>query len=396
MISVVMPTYSRANLAFVKGDGAYLYDAEGRHYLDFCSGVAVTAFGHAHPHLVGVLKKQAETLWHCSNLFQIPEQERLAQRLVDHSFADTVFFANSGAEAMECALKTARKYHDDTGHPDRWRVVVAKDAFHGRTLATLSAGGQAKHVKGFAPLVDGFDRVPFGDLDAARAAVGPETAAILVEPIQGEGGLHVGGADYLRGLRAIAEEAGILLIFDEVQTGMGRTGKLFAHEWAGVAPDVMAVAKGLGAGFPIGACLATQKAAIGMTAGTHASTFGGNPLAVAVGNGVLDLMLAEGFLKGVERTGRLLRAELEQLVRTHPKVLSEVRGVGLLLGVRCVADNASLAARLQAEGLLTVLAGDNVVRLLPPLIIGVNEVEEAIDILDRVCDELSKGHDGSA
>ncbi|MEO5375138.1 MAG: aspartate aminotransferase family protein [Alphaproteobacteria bacterium] len=388
-----MPTYARADLAFVRGEGAYLYDADGRHYLDFCAGVAVNALGHAHPHLVQALKEQAEKLWHCSNLYRIPEQERLAARLVEVSFADTVFFGNSGAEAMECAIKMARKYHDETGQPDRWRVVVARNAFHGRTLTTISAGGQEKHVKGFDPLVDGFDRVPFGDLEAVRRAVGPATGAILVEPIQGEGGLNVGSADYLKGLREIADQTGVLLIFDEVQTGMGRTGRLFAHERAGVVPDIMAVAKGLGGGFPVGACLATARAAVGMTAGTHASTFGGNPLAMAVGNAVLDVMLAEGFLKGVERTGRLLHAELEQLVRTWPQVLTEARGVGLMLGVKCVGPNTDMVERLRAFGLLTVPAGDNVVRLLPPLTIGENEVEEAIDILDRTCSRSAENHD---
>lgn len=396
MIPAVMPTYARADLAFVRGEGSYLYDDEGRRYLDFCAGIAVNALGHAHPRLVQALKDQAEALWHCSNLYRIPAQEELARRLVAASFADTVFFGNSGAEAIECCLKMARKYHDETGHPDRWRVVVAKDAFHGRTLAAISAGGQEKHVKGFDPLVDGFDRVPFGDLDAARDAIGPATGAILVEPVQGEGGLRVGAPEYLKGLRHLADAHGLLLILDEVQTGMGRTGKLFAHEWAGIAPDVMAVAKGLGGGFPVSACLATGRAAVGMTVGSHASTFGGNPLAMAVGNAVLDVMLAEHFLKGVERTGRLLHAELDQLARTYPSVLAEARGVGLMLGFKCVTANTDMVARLQGAGLLTVPAGDNVVRLLPPLTIGENEVEEAIDILDRTFGQLARGHDSAA
>ncbi|MFN3076210.1 MAG: aspartate aminotransferase family protein [Alphaproteobacteria bacterium] len=392
MISAVMPTYARADISFERGEGAYLYDKSGRHYLDFCSGVATTLLGHAHPHLVHVLKAQAEKLWHCSNLYRIPEQERLAQRLVDATFADTVFFCNSGAESVECALKMARKYHDETGNPDRWRVIVAESAFHGRTLATVAAGGQPKHVSGFEPLVEGFDRVPFGDVEAVRAAIGPNTAAILVEPVQGEGGVRPASREYLQELRHLADLSGVLLIFDEVQCGMGRTGSLFYHQTEGVRPDILTVAKGLGGGFPIGACLSTARAAAGMVAGSHASTFGGNPLAAAVANGVLDVVLGEGFLKGVERAGRLLHAELDELVRNYPTVLEAARGVGLLLGLKCVHSNTEMVARLQQHGLLTVAAGDNVVRLLPPLIVGANEVEEAIDILDRTCGELAKAY----
>lgn len=388
-MSALMPTYARFDLAFERGDGAWLYADDGRRFLDFGSGIAVAGLGHAHPHLVAALRRQAEKLWHCSNLYRIPEQERLGQRLCAASFAERVFFGNSGAEAVEACLKLARKYHDETGNPDRWRVVVAENAFHGRTLATIAAGGQPKHVQGFEPAVEGFDRVPYGDAEAAAAAVGPETAAILVEPIQGEGGIVAPGEDYLRRLRAIADEHGILLIFDEVQTGMGRTGRLFAHEWAGVTPDVMAVAKGLGGGFPIGACLATARAAAGMTAGSHGSTFGGNPLASAVGNAVLDVILADGFLEGVRRRAETLRARLAELAARHPKVLSGVRGKGLLLGLKCAAPNTGVVAKLQDNGLLAVPAGDNVVRLLPPLIVGEEEIDAAVEIIDRSCRELT-------
>lgn len=388
-MSALMPTYARFDLAFERGDGAWLYADDGRRFLDFGSGIAVAGLGHAHPHLVAALRRQAEKLWHCSNLYRIPEQERLGQRLCAASFAERVFFGNSGAEAVEACLKLARKYHDETGNPDRWRVVVAENAFHGRTLATIAAGGQPKHVQGFEPAVEGFDRVPYGDAEAAAAAVGPETAAILVEPIQGEGGIVAPGEDYLRRLRAIADEHGILLIFDEVQTGMGRTGRLFAHEWAGVTPDVMAVAKGLGGGFPIGACLATARAAAGMTAGSHGSTFGGNPLASAVGNAVLDVILADGFLESVRQRAETLRARLAELAARHPKVLSGVRGKGLLLGLKCAAPNTGVVAKLQDNGLLAVPAGDNVVRLLPPLIVGEEEIDAAVEIIDRSCRELT-------
>ena len=295
MMPALMPTYARADLAFERGSGAYLYSADGRRYLDFASGIAVTGLGHAHPHLVKALSEQAEKLWHTSNIFRIPGQERLAKRLVDATFADTVFFANSGAEAIECGLKMIRKYHDETGNPERFRVITCSGAFHGRTLATISAAGQEKHLNGFLPEVDGFDHVAFGNLNELRAAIGPETAVVLIEPVQGEGGMRVASVEYLKALRQVCDEYGLLLFFDEVQCGMGRTGKLFAYEWTEAAPDVMAVAKALGGGFPVSACLASERAAVGMTQGTHGSTFGGNPLAMAVGNAVLDVMLAPGF-----------------------------------------------------------------------------------------------------
>jgi len=384
VITAVMPTYARADIAFERGEGAYLFGNDGRRYLDFGSGIAVTALGHCHPHLVKALTDQAQKVWHTSNLYRIPAGEKLAERLVKNSFADTVFFTNSGAEANECAIKTTRKYHHDTGHPERYRIITTGGAFHGRTLATIAAGRQEKHLKGFDPIVDGFDQVAFGNLNELRAAITKETAGILVEPIQGEGGIRPATLDYLRQLRKVADEFGVLLIFDEVQCGMGRTGKLFAHEWAGIAPDVMALAKGLGSGFPLGACLATEKAAVGMTAGTHGSTFGGNPLAMAVANAVLDVMLADGFLPRVERTGKLLWDKLGAVVKKHPKVFAELRGAALMLGLKCVVPAGDMVDKLRANGLLTVSAGDNVVRVLPPLIVDEAQVNDGVAIIDRV------------
>jgi acetylornithine/N-succinyldiaminopimelate aminotransferase len=383
--SPLMQNYRRFDVAFERGDGAYLFATDGRRYLDFAAGIAVTALGHAHPHLVAALTAQAGRLWHCSNLYRVPGQERLAERLVAHSFADAVMFANSGAEALEAALKLARKYHDDAGRPERYRVICATGAFHGRTLATIAAGGSQKLLAGFDPVMDGFDHVEFGDLDAVRAAIGDETAAILVEPVQGEGGIRPLSPDALRGLRALADANGLLLILDEVQCGMGRTGRLFAHEWAGITPDVMALAKGLGGGFPIGACLAAGRAATTLTPGSHGTTFGGNPLAMAVANAVLDVVLADGFLEHVAATGDVLRARLAGLPVRYPGVIAEVRGIGLMLGLKCVTDAADLVARLLDAGLLTVPAADNVVRLLPPLIIDETHVAEALDILEHTC-----------
>ncbi len=384
-----MPTYARADVAFERGEGAYLWSSDGRRFLDFGSGVAVTALGHCHPRLVAALREQAGKLWHTSNMYRIPGQERVAAKLVERTFADTAFFCNSGAEAVECCLKMVRKYHDATGNPGRYRVICATGAFHGRTLATIAAGGQEKHLKGFDPVVDGFDHVPYGNLNALRAAIGPETAAILVEPVQGEGGIVAGDPDYLRRLRATADEYGLLLVFDEVQTGIGRTGRLFAHEHAGVAPDVMAVAKGLGGGFPVGACLATAKAAQAMVAGSHGSTFGGNPLAMAVAETVLEVVLEPGFLAEVERIGTALRAGLDRLQAAFPAAIEEVRGTGLMLGLKCRMANTDLMARLLANGLLTVAAGDNVVRILPPLIVREAEIEEGLDILSRTLSQVT-------
>ncbi len=380
-----MPTYQRAEIAFERGEGAYLYAVDGRRYLDFASGIAVTALGHAHPHLVAALTEQAKKVWHLSNLYTIPGQQRLAERLTAASFADSVFFCNSGAEAIECGLKLTRKYHDEAGAPERYRVITVEGAFHGRTLATIAAGGQEKHLKGFDPVVDGFDKVAFGNMNELRSAITRETAAILIEPVQGEGGMRPAPAEYLQALRKVADEYGLLLFFDEVQCGMGRTGKLFAHEWAGVAPDILATAKGIGGGFPMGACLATETVAKALTPGSHGSTFGGGPLATAVGNAVLDILLADGFLAKVERMGRLLREKVEALVKRHPRVLVDVRGTGLMLGLKCIVPNTEMVNKLRDAGLLTVGAGDNVVRLLPPLIIEEGHVEEALSILDKVC-----------
>jgi acetylornithine/N-succinyldiaminopimelate aminotransferase len=383
MIPAVMPTYARADIAFERGEGAYLYASDGSRYLDFASGVAVTALGHAHPHLVAALTEQAGKLWHTSNLFQIPGQTRLAERLIANSFADSVFFANSGAEAIECGLKMLRKYQDDFGDPQRYRVICCHGAFHGRTLATIAAGGQEKHLAGFGPAVEGFDHVAYGNMNELRNAITGETAAILVEPVQGEGGMRKASVDYLRALRAVADEFGLLLFFDEVQCGMGRTGKLFAHQWAEIEPDIVATAKGLGGGFPIGACLAKEKAARALTAGSHGSTFGGNPLAVAVGNAVLDVLLADGFLEGVQAVATCLRAKLEEFARRHPDLIEEVRGEGLMIGLKCRVPNADVIGRLRANRMLTVGAGDNVVRLLPPLIIDDSHIAEALAILER-------------
>ncbi|MFO0998240.1 MAG: aspartate aminotransferase family protein [Alphaproteobacteria bacterium] len=385
MITPSMPVFKRIDVAFDRGEGAYLYGTDGRRYLDFASGIAVTMLGHAHPHLVAALEKQAHKLWHCSNLFRIPEQERLAERLVAHSFADTVFFANSGAEAIECGLKLVRKYHDATGNPQRYRMICANGAFHGRTLATIAAGGQEKHLKGFEPAVDGFDHVSYNNLNELRAAVTEETAGILLEPVIGEGGIRPASREYLEGVRKVADEFGLLLFFDEVQTGAGRMGSLFAYEAFGVKPDVMAVAKGFGGGFPVGACLATERAAVGMTYGTHGSTFGGNPLAMAVGNAVLDVLLGEGFLDNVKRMATLTRARLQAVVTKYPNLFEEVRGMGMMLGLKCRVSSETMIDRLLKNGLLAVGAGENVVRLAPPLIIDERHVEEAVAIIDRSC-----------
>ena len=384
MIPAVMPTYARSELMFARAEGPYLYATNGRRYLDFSSGVAVTSLGHAHPRLIAALTEQAHKLWHCSNLYQIPGQKRLADRLVGLSFADTVFFCNSGAEAMEGAIKVARKHHAESGHEERYRLIACTGSFHGRTLATLAAAGAEKYLKGFGPPAPGFDHVAYGNLNEMRAKVSNETAGIIVEPVQGEGGLAVASIDYLKGLRAMCDEFGLLLIFDEVQSGMGRTGKLFAHEWAGVAPDIMALAKGLGGGFPVGAVLATEKAAKGMTAGTHGSTFGGNPLAMAVANEVLTVITEPGFLPRVERIAQALRGRLEALATAYPRVFAAARGKGLLVGFKGAVPNVELVEKLRGVGLLTVAAGENAVRLLPPLIIDEGHVEEAVGMIDAV------------
>jgi acetylornithine/N-succinyldiaminopimelate aminotransferase len=385
------PTYARSDLSFARGEGAYLFTASGERYLDFASGVAVTALGHAHPHLVRTLSEQAKKLWHVSNLHRIPEQERLAERLCAATFADMAFFANSGAEAVECAIKAARRYHFKSGAPERYRLVTFEGAFHGRTLATIAAGGQAKHLEGFGPPVDGFDQVAGFDLAAVEKAIGATTAGILIEPIMGEGGMREVPTRFLQDLRALADAKGILLLLDEVQTGMGRTGRLFAHQWAGITPDIMATAKGLGGGFPVGACLMTEAVGSALTAGSHGSTFGGNPLAMAVANGVLDVVLADGFLDHVAAMGLRLKQRLAAMADEHDEIIEDVRGQGLMLGLKCKVPNQKLLAALRAEKLLTVQAGDNVVRFLPPLIVTETEIDEACAKLDAACIALKSG-----
>ena len=396
MASHLLPTYARVDLAFERGEGAWLFTADGERYLDFTSGVAVNALGHAHPRLVSALEDQARKVWHVSNLYRIPEGERLADRLCEATFADTVFFQNSGAEAIECAIKMARKYQSVSGKPERYRIITFEGAFHGRTLAALAATGNKKYLDGFGPPVDGFDQVPFGDLEAVKKAIGPATGAILVEPIQGEGGVRVPPSSFLRGLRALCDQHGLLLIFDEIQTGFARTGDLFVYQRVGVRPDIMTIAKALGGGFPVGACLATAEAGKGMTAGSHGSTFGGNPLAMAVGNAVLDVMLAPGFIQHVRDMGLLFKQRLAEIKDRHSAVVAEVRGEGLLIGLRMVPPVSEMVDELRNEKMITVAAGDNVVRLLPPLIIGEAEVAEAIARIDRACARLAKAHPRTA
>ena len=389
-MSALLPTYARSELSFARGEGAFLFTASGDRYLDFASGVAVTALGHAHPHLVEALTSQAKKLWHVSNLHRIPEQERLAERICAATFADRVFFANSGAEAVECSIKVARRYHFKNGAPERYRLITFEGAFHGRTLATIAAGGQAKHLEGFGPPVDGFDKVEALDIMAVEGAIGDETAGILIEPIMGEGGMREVSWRFLQDLRALADEKGIILLLDEVQTGIGRTGRLYAHEWAGIEPDILATAKGLGGGFPVGACLTTEAMGAAMTAGSHGSTFGGNPLAMAVGNAVLDVVLEDGFLDRVAQMGLRLKQRLAALKDDHGDIIEEVRGQGLMLGLKCKVPNQDLLEALRAQKMLTVQAGDNVVQLLPPLIIGEAEIELAATKLDAACAAIAK------
>ena len=389
MVTAVMPTYGRIDIAFEYGKGSYLYDTEGEKYLDFATGIATNSLGHCHPHLVATVQEQASKLWHVSNLYNIPEQQRFADRLVENSFADTVFFCNSGAEAMEGCLKVARKYHFENGEPEREEIVCATGAFHGRTLTTLSAGDSEKYREGFGPRPEGFHHVAFGNLNEMRAAMSTKTAAILVEPIQGEGGINPASTAYLRALRDIADEFNALLIFDEVQCGMGRAGKLFAYELADVTPDIMGLAKGIGGGFPVGAVLATEKAASGMVPGTHGSTYGGNPLAMAAANAVLDVINEPDFLSSIIKKGNKLKDDLTSLVDKHPSVLESVRGVGLMLGVKSIGPNLELMTALRENKLLTVVAGENVVRILPPLNVSEDELDEAVQKIDQVCNKIT-------
>ena len=382
MIASILPTYSRAPLTFVSGEGSWLTEADGRRFLDLGAGIAVNALGHAHPALVDALTGQAQALWHVSNLYNIPAQQQLADALVEKTFADTVFFTNSGTEACELAVKMARKYWYDKGQPDRAEIITFSGSFHGRSSAGISAAGSEKMTKGFGPLLPGFTHLEFGDHDALAAAASDKIAAILVEPVQGEGGIRPLPDQCLKGLRDLCDEHGILLVLDEVQCGMGRTGKLFAHEWAGITPDIMMVAKGIGGGFPLGAVLATEDAASGMTAGTHGSTYGGNPLACAVGAKVMEIVGDDAFLADVNRKAGLLRQKLEGLVANHPDVFEGVRGSGLMLGLKCKAVNGDVVNAGFGAGVLTVPAADNVVRLLPALTISDDEIAEAVTRLD--------------
>jgi len=381
-------TYSRAPLRFERGEGVWLITETGERYLDFGAGVAVTSVGHSNPKVVDALKAQAEKVWHLSNIYEIPGQEALAKRLTEATFADKVFFTNSGAEALECAIKTARRYQYSKGHPERFHIITFEGAFHGRTLATIAAGGQEKYLEGFGPKTPGFDQVPFGDIEAVRAAITDATAGILIEPVQGEGGVRPATAEFMKALRQLCDEHGLMLILDEVQTGVGRTGKFFAHEWAGVTPDIMAVAKGIGGGFPLGACLATAEAASGMKAGTHGSTYGGNPLAMAVGSAVLDIVLADGFLQHVRDVALVFRQGLASLKDRYPDVIEDIRGEGLLLGIKAAVPSTELLAAIRGAHLLGVPAGDNVIRLLPPLVVTAEEAREGLARIEQAAESI--------
>jgi len=380
-ITPLMPVYPRSPVRPVRGEGAYLYGEQGEKYLDFAAGIAVNILGHSHPHLTKAIQEQSATLIHVSNLYGSPQGEALAQRLVDLTFADTVFFTNSGAEAVECAIKTARRYHHAKGNPHKHDLITFSNAFHGRTMATISATDQAKLRDGFAPLLEGFKVVEFDDLDAALAAIDKTTAGFLLEPVQGEGGIRTASHEFMTGLRAACDDRDLMLVLDEVQCGVARTGTLYAYEQYGIEPDILATAKGIGGGFPMGACLATEKAAGGMIVGTHGSTFGGNPLAMAAGQAVLDIVANEEFLAGVRQTGERLRSALEQMIPNHDHLFEGVRGVGLMLGVKMKSDSRSFVNYLRTRGLLTVAAGDNVMRVLPPLNIEEGHIREFVETL---------------
>lgn len=387
-MSAVLPVYRRSNIEISRGEGVYLFAPDGSRYLDFAAGIAVNSLGHCHPHVVSALKNQADILLHCSNMYQMPGLTRFAERLTDACFADKVFFCNSGGEAVECGLKMLRKYHDYNGNPDKYRVITMEGGFHGRSFACISAGGNEVARAGYGPLLDGFDRVEFNNLQAVEAAITAETAAILVEPIQGEGGIREAQHEFLRGLRTLADKHGLLLYIDEVQCGMGRTGSLFAYEQSDVIPDIVSMAKGIGNGFPLGACLTTDKIAACMSTGTHGSTYGSNPLAMAVGNAVLDVMLAPGFLKQVEVIGNLLKEQLSRIALEFPKLVSEVRGRGLMLGMKTKIPHIKLVEKLRENGLFTSPAEDSIIRITPPLIIEEKHINEAATIIRRTCREI--------
>jgi acetylornithine/N-succinyldiaminopimelate aminotransferase len=380
-ITPLMPVYPRCEVRPVRGEGVYLYGEQGEKYLDFASGIAVNLLGHGHPHLTEAIQKQAATLIHVSNLYGSPQGEAFAQRLVDLTFADTVFFTNSGAEAVECAIKTARRYHHVKGNAHKHDLITFSNAFHGRTMATISATNQEKLRDGFAPLLPGFKVVEFDNLDAALAAVDENTAGFLLEPVQGEGGIRPASHEFIAGLRAVCDEKDLMLVFDEVQCGVARTGTLYAYEQYGIEPDIMASAKGIGGGFPLGACLATEKAAAGMVIGTHGSTYGGNPLAMAAGQAVFDVIANDEFLANVRQMGERLRSALEQMIPNHDHLFESVRGMGLMLGIKMKTDSRAFVNWLRGQGILTVAAGDNVMRVLPPLIIDESHVREFVESL---------------
>ena len=390
MIPEIMPSYGRADIAFERGEGAHLFSTDGKRYLDFATGIAVNVLGHNHPRLVETLTEQGGKLWHVSNLYRVPEQEELARKLVGASFADSAFFCNSGAEAVEASIKIVRKFQAETGHPERYRIISFDGSFHGRTLSTIAAAKNSAHIAGFGPMPDGFDQVPFDNLNELRSAITEETAGIIVEPIQGEGGIRPSNAEFLKGLREACDDFELLLIFDEVQTGIGRAGKLFAYENFGVEPDVMSLAKGLGGGFPVGACLASGKAAVGITPGTHGSTFGGNPLAMAVANSVIDTLQEDGFLAGVCEIGELLFTSMEKFSDEHQGVFEDVRGAGMMIGLKCICPVGDFVTACREEGLLTVPAGDNVMRLLPPLIIDEKHISECVEMMGRAWSKLQE------
>ncbi|MCI5054435.1 MAG: aspartate aminotransferase family protein [Pelagibacteraceae bacterium] len=387
-MSAILGTYARRPISFSHGKGCYLFSTSNDKYLDFVSGIAVNALGHCHDHLVKTVQEQAAKLWHVSNAFEIPEQERLAQRLVENTFADYVIFMNSGAEATEASIKIARKYFFEKGHPEKNRIITFKGAFHGRTLASLFAANNPDHIKGFEPKVEGFDQVDFGDHEALKKTINKNTAAIMVETILGEGGIKIIPDQCLQGLRKLCDEHDLLLILDEVQCGIGRSGKFFAFDWAGIEPDIVPIAKGIGGGFPVGACLVNKKAGSGMKPGNHGSTFGGNPLAMSVGNAVLDIILEKGFLENVVKIGEYFQAQLIKLKEKYPSVIEEVRGKGLLRGIKLKSDNAKFLNELFEHKMLAVKASENVVRLLPPLIVKEKEIDEAISIIEKVCEKL--------